>query len=102
MIRSVLSLAWCSSDEQFSVYAREDRSTAAVAAAAASATPLASHVQLSVGAGDARLKPYVAPIVEACNRLQNVMLKSVDPELWKALQTAGIEPQIYGMCVFSF
>ena len=72
------------------------------AAAAASATPLASHVQLSVGAGDARLKPYVAPIVEACNRLQNVMLKSVDPELWKALQTAGIEPQIYGMCVFSF
>ncbi|KAI0350203.1 hypothetical protein OH77DRAFT_1413488 [Trametes cingulata] len=60
-------------------------------------SPLPSHVQLSVSAGDAQVKPYVAPIVEACNRVQSVFLKSVDPELWKAMQSAGIEPQIYGI-----
>ncbi|KAI8999038.1 rab-GTPase-TBC domain-containing protein [Trametes punicea] len=58
---------------------------------------LPSHVQLNVGADDARLKPYVAPIVGACNRIQSVFLKGVDPELWKAMQSAGIEPQIYGI-----
>ncbi|KAI0747622.1 RabGAP/TBC [Daedaleopsis nitida] len=59
-------------------------------------SPLPSHVQLHVS-GDARVKPYIAPIVEACNRVQSVLLKGVDPELWKAMQTAGIEPQIYGI-----
>ena len=58
--------------------------------------PLPSHVQLNVS-GDTRVKQYIAPIVEDCNRVQSVLLKGVDPELWKALQTAGIEPQIYGM-----
>lgn len=60
-------------------------------------TPLASHVHLSANQGDAPIKPYVAPIVEACNRMQAVLLQSVDPQLWKSLQSAGIEPQIYGM-----
>ncbi|KAH9857616.1 hypothetical protein C2E23DRAFT_805051 [Lenzites betulinus] len=59
-------------------------------------SPLPSHVQLNV-AGDARVKPYIAPIVEACNRVQSVFLKGVDPELWKSMQSAGIEPQIYGI-----
>lgn len=60
-------------------------------------TPLPSHVQLPASTGDTGIKPYVAPIVEACNRLQSVLLKSVDPQLWKSLQGSGIEPQIYGM-----
>ncbi|OSX64831.1 hypothetical protein POSPLADRAFT_1123881, partial [Postia placenta MAD-698-R-SB12] len=60
-------------------------------------TPLASHVQLKVSSGSAGVKPYVAPIVGACNRIQSVLLKSVDPELWKSMQSAGIEPQIYGI-----
>ncbi|CDO68876.1 hypothetical protein BN946_scf185000.g19 [Trametes cinnabarina] len=60
-------------------------------------SPLPTHVQLNVSAEDARVKPYVAPIVEACNRVQSVFLKGVDPELWKAMQSAGIEPQIYGI-----
>lgn len=62
-------------------------------------SPLPSHVQLNVAADDARVKPYIAPIVEACNRVQSVFLKGVDPELWKSMQSAGIEPQIYGMYV---
>lgn len=60
--------------------------------------PLASHVQLNVASTDGLgLQPYVAPIVQTCNRIQSVMLKSVDPHLWKNLQGSGIEPQIYGM-----
>ena len=43
------------------------------------------------------LKPYVAPIVIACQRLQAEYLKSTDPILWQGMQKAGIEPQIYGM-----
>ena len=61
--------------------------------------PLPSHVQLNVS-GDTRVKQYIAPIVEDCDRIQSVLLKGVDPELWKAMQTAGMEPQIYGMSVF--
>ncbi|KAI0956776.1 hypothetical protein AcW1_005375 [Taiwanofungus camphoratus] len=58
-------------------------------------TPLGSHVQVS--SGEVKVKPYVAPIVEACNRVQSTYLKAVDPELWKSMQSAGIEPQIYGI-----
>ena len=64
-------------------------------------SPLQSHVQLNVAGGEMGMKPYIAPIVEACNRVQSVLLKSIDPELWKAMQSAGIEPQIYGMYVES-
>jgi len=60
-------------------------------------SPLSSHVQLNVGPNGSSIKPFVAPIVEACNRVQSTYLKSVDPELWKSMQNAGIEPQIYGM-----
>ncbi|KAI6045432.1 rab-GTPase-TBC domain-containing protein [Pisolithus marmoratus] len=47
--------------------------------------------------GPVNLKPYVPPIVEACNRIQGNLLKSVDPTLYEAMQSAGIEPQIYGL-----
>lgn len=60
-------------------------------------SPLATHMQIPVSHGQFDLKPYVAPIVEACNRLQSSFLKSVDPDLWRCIQAAGIEPQIYGM-----
>ncbi|OJT12238.1 TBC1 domain family member 5 [Trametes pubescens] len=60
-------------------------------------SPLPSHVQLNVSTNNAQVKPYIAPIVEACNRVQSVFLKGVDPELWKSMQSAGIEPQIYGI-----
>jgi len=51
----------------------------------------------SLQKGPAGIQPYVAPIVEACNRIQSTYLKSVDPDLWKHLQASGIEAQIYGM-----
>ena len=56
----------------------------------------ANHVQLNPD-GKVDLKPYVAPIVQTCNHIQGNLLRSVDPILWKKLQGAGIEPQIYGM-----
>lgn len=59
-------------------------------------SPLANHVQLNPD-GKVNLKPYVAPIVQACNHIQGTLLKTVDPLLWKKMQAAGIEPQIYGM-----
>lgn len=49
--------------------------------------------------GQVELKPYVAPIVLACQALQAEMLKRTDPALWNGMQKAGIEPQIYGMLV---
>ncbi|THH21112.1 hypothetical protein EW146_g377 [Bondarzewia mesenterica] len=55
------------------------------------------HVQLSVPNGQVRIEPYVAPILQACNRIQKEYLKSVDPALWERMQSAGIEPQIYGI-----
>lgn len=58
---------------------------------------LPNHVQLNVPDGQVDLKPYVAPIVETCNRIQSNLVRSVDPILWKSMQTCGIEPQIYGM-----
>lgn len=51
----------------------------------------------SHSSGPVEIQPYVAPIVEACNRIQSTYLKSVDPDLWKHLQASGIEAQIYGM-----
>lgn len=55
----------------------------------------------SPNSGSGEIQPYVAPIVEACNRVQSTYLKSVDPDLWKHLQASGIEAQIYGMWVHS-
>ena len=51
----------------------------------------------SPGPGQVEIRSYVAPIVEACNRIQSTYLKSVDPDLWKHLQASGIEAQLYGM-----
>ena len=51
----------------------------------------------SPNSGPVEIQPYVAPIVETCNRIQSTYLKSVDPDLWKHLQASGIEAQIYGM-----
>lgn len=59
-------------------------------------SPLANHVQLNPD-GKIDLKPYVAPIVQVCNHIQDTLLRTVDPLLWKKMQAAGIEPQIYGM-----
>jgi TBC1 domain family protein 5 len=63
---------------------------------AAKSWPLANHIQLNPD-GKVDLKPYVAPIVQVCNHIQGTLLRTVDPILWKKLQGAGIEPQIYGM-----
>jgi hypothetical protein len=41
--------------------------------------------------------PYVAPIAQTCNYLQNVLLKAIDPTLYDSLKDTGIEPTIYGM-----
>jgi len=42
-------------------------------------------------------RPYVAPIVQACNHIQSNLLQTCDPILWQHMQKSGIEPQIYGM-----
>lgn len=62
-----------------------------------SQTSLSGHVHFVVPEGQNGLQPYIAPIVKACNKIQNEMLKKCDPALWKSMQNAGIEPQIYGM-----
>lgn len=59
--------------------------------------PLSTHVQINVVNGQMEPRPYVAPIVQACNRIQSNLLRSTDPTLWKHMQATGIEPQIYGM-----
>jgi hypothetical protein len=69
-----------------------------------SSTPksrLPSHVHLPLENGQFNAPSYVAPVVQSCNRMQSQYLKSVDPQLWGSLQSAGIEPQIYGMSVLS-
>lgn len=62
-------------------------------------SPLATHVDLNIPDGQLGIKPYVAPIVEACERIQSNLLRTTDPLLWKHMQAVGIEPQIYGMSV---
>ncbi|KAI9456458.1 RabGAP/TBC [Russula earlei] len=47
--------------------------------------------------GQGGIEPYVTPILQACNRAQKELLKSVDPVLWGRMQAEGIEPQIYGI-----
>jgi TBC1 domain family protein 5 len=43
------------------------------------------------------LQPYSAPIVNICDRIQNLHLKNVDPTLWRRMNEVGIEPQLFGM-----
>lgn len=47
--------------------------------------------------GQVEIKPYIAPIVETCDRIQSHILRTADPLLYKHMQAVGIEPQIYGM-----
>lgn len=49
--------------------------------------------------GSINLKPYVSPIIQTCNNIQGALLKSVDPVLHDAMQSAGVEPQMYGLYV---
>lgn len=61
-----------------------------------------SSVESSSARGQVNFKPYMSPITLACNHIQNSLLKSVDPILHGVLQSSGIEPQIYGLCVVSY
>ncbi|KAF7304777.1 Rab-GAP TBC domain-containing protein [Mycena kentingensis (nom. inval.)] len=61
-----------------------------------SPSPFATHVNIPAG-GPVEIKPYVTPVVQDCNRIQHELLKTTDPLLWKQMQAAGIEPQIYGI-----
>ncbi|KIJ16847.1 hypothetical protein PAXINDRAFT_168295 [Paxillus involutus ATCC 200175] len=47
--------------------------------------------------GPMNLKPFVSPIIQTCNIIQGTLLKSVDPVLHDAIQSAGVEPQLYGL-----
>ncbi|KAH8833830.1 RabGAP/TBC [Flagelloscypha sp. PMI_526] len=58
---------------------------------------LPNHVNIDVPSGPLQLQQYTPPIIETCTKIQNTLLRSVDPALWKALQATGIEPQIYGI-----
>ena len=49
--------------------------------------------------GQNGMKPFIAPIVQACNHIQSNMLRACDPFLFQSIQKTGIEPQIYGMYV---
>lgn len=60
-------------------------------------SPLRSQFRHGAPEGRLDLKPYVAPIVLTCQKLQSELLKAADPLLWQGLQKSGIEPQIYGM-----
>ncbi|KAJ7097997.1 RabGAP/TBC [Mycena belliarum] len=65
------------------------------AASRTNPSPFATHV--NIAAGPVEIKPYITPVVEDCNRIQSNSLRTTDPLLWKHMQAAGIEPQIYGI-----
>jgi TBC1 domain family protein 5 len=65
------------------------------AASRANPSPFTTHVNIPAGPVDT--KPYITPVVEDCNRIQSNLLRTTDPLLWKHMQAAGIEPQIYGI-----
>ena len=56
-----------------------------------------NHVHIPNGQNG--MKPFVAPIVQACTHIQSTLLRECDPHLWQHMQKVGIEPQIYGMSV---
>jgi TBC1 domain family protein 5 len=60
-------------------------------------SPVSSRGHSSLSDGQVDIKPYVAPIVETCDRIQSHILRTTDPLLYKHMQAIGIEPQIYGM-----
>jgi len=58
-------------------------------------SPFPNHTIIPEGQNG--IQPYIAPIVQACNHIQSNLLRNCDPTLFRHLQKAGIEPQIYGM-----
>ncbi|KAF8231329.1 RabGAP/TBC [Tricholoma matsutake] len=58
---------------------------------------VSSRGYTSFSDGQVDIKPYIAPIVETCDRIQFHILRTTDPLLYKHMQGAGIEPQIYGI-----
>lgn len=58
---------------------------------------VSSRGYTSFSDGQVDIKPYITPIVETCDRIQFHILRTTDPLLYKHMQGAGIEPQIYGM-----
>ena len=60
--------------------------------------PLRSQFRYGASTSEGEgMKPFVAPIVLACQRLQSDFLRTADPVLCGSMQNAGVEPQIYGM-----
>ncbi|KAG2141115.1 hypothetical protein DEU56DRAFT_941427 [Suillus clintonianus] len=55
-----------------------------------------SPTETSPARGQVNFKPYVSPIILACNNVQHSLLKSVDPILHGVLQSSGIN-SIYGL-----
>jgi TBC1 domain family protein 5 len=74
---------------------QEPSSSLPMSASAPKNSPLTAHVHLDVGEGE--MRPYITPIVQACNVIQGTMLRATDPQLFKSIQATGLEPQIYGM-----
>jgi TBC1 domain family protein 5 len=61
-------------------------------------SPLHAHVRFDVREGQQDgMKPYVAPVVQACNTIQGTFLRMTDMQLYNAMKGTGLEPQIYGM-----
>lgn len=63
----------------------------------ANSSNVSAQSRNAITRGPLALKVYVAPISDICTRVQGHYLKSVDPALWRAMQDAEIEPQMYGM-----
>ena len=60
-------------------------------------SPVSPRGRSSLPDGHVEIKPYIAPIVETCDRIQSQILRTTDPLLYRHMQALGIEPQIYGM-----
>ncbi|THU99309.1 RabGAP/TBC [Dendrothele bispora CBS 962.96] len=79
---------------------REPADVSGPSSSSNSKVPLSNHVHLNNPPppnGRLEIKPYITPIVQACNNIQSNLLRTIDPALWKHLQSTGIEPQIYGI-----
>jgi len=61
-----------------------------------SSLPACLHLDTK-GNSQGGMGAYIAPIVRTCNIIQGTMLRTIDPQLFDAIQGTGLEPQIYGM-----
>ena len=59
----------------------------------------------SMSPGNTYSSQHQLPLLRLCNHIQYVILKNVDPELYRHFHKLGIEPQLYGLkwlrCLFS-